>query len=233
MDIVYICRPGENEELRYSIRSAVQNLPHDNLWVVGQKPIWYTGNFIDVPIIDKNSKYKNARLNLEKICVDKRISDDFILMNDDFYIMKPIKSVDYFYNDTLLKKAEDHESNIPKSSYTKLIYNTYDRLKLMGIEEPLNYELHIPMVMNRQSLKLLLKYKTSLWRSLYGNVYNVGGSEMEDVKVYAPNGIRKDFDYKQKDIMFLSSIDNYFEPIKKELLHKKFPKPSIYESSAL
>jgi hypothetical protein len=103
----------------------------------------------------------------------------------------------------------------------------------MGITDPLNYELHIPMVMNRQLLKSLLKYKNSLWRSLYGNVYNVAGSEMEDVKVYAPNEARKGFDYKQKDIVFLSSTDIYFDPIKKELLNKKFPSPSIYESSAL
>jgi hypothetical protein len=232
MDIVYICRPGENEELRYSIRSVVKNLSCNNLWVVGKKPSWYTGNFINVAIKDRNSKYNNARLNLETLCSDKRISNDFILMNDDFYVMKPVTSVDYFYDQTLLEKAEYHEANVPKSSYTKLLYNTYDKLQAMDIEEPLNYELHIPMVMNKYLLKPLLKYKNTLWRSMYGNMHNVGGSQTMDVKVYSPGGIRKGFDYRGKDLTFLSSMDNYFEFMKKDLLHKKFPDPSVYESKA-
>ena len=62
MDLVYICGPGDNEELRYSIRSAVKNLKFDNLWVVGGKPKWYVGNYLEV--IQNKSKYTNARNNL-------------------------------------------------------------------------------------------------------------------------------------------------------------------------
>ena len=74
MDIVYNCRPGkQNEELRYSIRSVMENLPHDNLWVVGGKPEWYTGNYgRGVPkgrelyeFLDKRyGRYKNGWQNV-------------------------------------------------------------------------------------------------------------------------------------------------------------------------
>lgn len=64
----------------------MKNLKHDNLWVVGEKPNWYTGNFIHVPAVA--TKYTNARRNLERICASSEISDSFILMNDDFYVMK-------------------------------------------------------------------------------------------------------------------------------------------------
>ena len=57
MDLVYICKPGDNEELRYSIRSAVKNLKFDNLYLVGGKPDWYDGKFIAVEPIP--NKFKN------------------------------------------------------------------------------------------------------------------------------------------------------------------------------
>ena len=89
MDLVYICRSGDNEELRYSIRSMVANVPHDNLWVVGGKPSWYIGKHI--PVKQSDDKYDNARNNLKAIVESSEISDRFILVNDDFYVTKPIK----------------------------------------------------------------------------------------------------------------------------------------------
>ncbi len=40
-DVVYVVRPGDkNEELRYSIRSVIANLPHRKVWIAGYKPTW-------------------------------------------------------------------------------------------------------------------------------------------------------------------------------------------------
>ncbi len=88
-DFVYICKDGANEELKYSIRSVVESFPEANIWLVGGKPEWYTGNYIEVE--QKDSKYKNAVKNLQIICLSQEISESFILMNDDFYIIKKIK----------------------------------------------------------------------------------------------------------------------------------------------
>jgi hypothetical protein len=89
MDFVYICKDGINEELKYSIRSVVESFPEATIWVVGGKPDWYTGNYIKVE--QKESKYKNAVKNLETICFSEEISQSFVLMNDDFYIIKKNK----------------------------------------------------------------------------------------------------------------------------------------------
>ena len=228
MDVVYICRPGENEELRYSIRSVVANLKHDNIWVVGQKPSWYTGNFISVP--DKRLKYVNARNNLKTIIDDNRISDDFILMNDDFYIMKPIDTVEYFYSGSLESKALEFESISFNSAYTRMLYSTLDRLNQQGIKDCLSYELHVPFVMNKQKLLPIIKQRTTLWRSMYGNLYNVGGSQIEDVKVYAKSSKKKSFDWKNNLDTYLSSQDETFELLKVKLLKDVFPDKTIYES---
>ena len=39
MNFIYICRVGENEELRYSIRSVLNSFPEANIWVIGGKPL--------------------------------------------------------------------------------------------------------------------------------------------------------------------------------------------------
>jgi hypothetical protein len=229
MDIVYICRSGYNEELKYSIRSVVKNVPHDKIWVVGQKPEWYTGNFI--PVRDKGSKYKNARENLKKICASEEISKDFILMNDDFFVMKKIDKIDYFYSSSLEERADLNFMIAPNAIYTKLLNNTVDRLNEMGIKEPKSYELHVPMIMNRQNLKSLLSYKNTLWRSMYGNIFHVGGKKMEDVKVYPASSSRENsFDWENKLDKYLSSQDDSFPELKSKLLGKKFTKKSPYEA---
>jgi len=40
------------------------------------------------------------------------------------------------------------------------------------------------MVMEKKKLKQILQNNDQfLWRSIYGNVFNIGGKQMEDVKV--------------------------------------------------
>jgi hypothetical protein len=228
MDVVYICRSGPNEELRYSIRSVEKHLPHRNIVVIGQAPEWYKGPFIEVA--NSNAKYSNARANLDVLVRSKHITDDFILMNDDFFIMRPIEKVSYFYEGTLLERAERNELLTTTGAYTQLLYNTHDKLVSMGIKDPLNYEMHIPMIMNKQKLKDVLKHKTCLWRSLYGNMYNVGGINREDVKVYSNNSSNpKSYDWKGKNFAYLSTQDSSFPTIHRILLTKKFKSPSSIE----
>ena len=228
MDVVYICRSGPNEELRYSIRSVEKNLPHRNIVVIGQAPEWYKGPFIEVA--NSNAKYSNARANLDVLVKSKHITDDFILMNDDFFIMRPIEKISYFYEGTLLERAEKNELLTTTGAYTQLLYNTHDKLVSMGIKNPLNYEMHIPMIMNKQKLKDVLKSKNCLWRSLYGNIHNVGGINREDVKVYSNNSSNpKSYDWKGKNFAYLSTQDSSFPAIHRILLTKKFKSPSSIE----
>ena len=96
MDFVYLCKTGENEELRYSIRSVLNSFPKAKIWVVGGKPKWYVGNYVEV-IQDRNL-YTNIYNNLVAICKSNQISNKFILMNDDFFIVNKVSKINYFYN---------------------------------------------------------------------------------------------------------------------------------------
>lgn len=236
MDVVWICRTGPNEELRYSIRSVAANMPHENIVVVGGKPDWYTGKFIEVNTYrtdgkPSTNKYENAKNNLRQIVKSRGISNDFILMNDDFFVLQPIDQMPYFHGGLLSDRIATYRRYVGWSEYTEVLIRTASLLDGLGIKDPLDYTLHIPMMFNKKKLAKVLEYPIASIRTLYGNIYKVGGRKMEDVKVhpkhhqYAPPS----FDYENKKTPFLSTADSTFSAVKKNLLGPLFPEPSKYE----
>ena len=228
MDLVYICRNGDNEELRYSIRSAVKNLPHNKIWVVGGKPDWYTGDYIEVN--QGKSKYRNARNNLKAICNAKEISESFILMNDDFYIINKIDSIPYMYAGTLSDKIKQRDDIFNGNTYTALLRQTLGSLSRKNINIALDYELHVPMIMEKKKLLKVLSF-SGLWRSVYGNMFEVGGIKISDVKVYDPKNKFYPNSYNIKNLKYdyLSSNDDSFETIRTLILNKRFRYKSKHE----
>lgn len=228
MDFVYICRDGDNEELRYSIRSVINSFPKAKVWVVGGKPNWYVGNYIDVGQI--GLKYNNAINNLNALCDSEEISDDFVLMNDDFFILKQIDNIEYFHGGFLYNKINRFKQLSRGSAYIKKLMVTEQTLKDYNVESPLDYELHVPMVMNKQKLKTIIdKDQNCLWRSLYGNLFNVGGTETTDVKIYHSNA-NQSISYKiTNDSIYASTDDITFKELWATNLKKSFPHKTIYE----
>lgn len=225
MDCVYVCRDGDNEELRYSIRSVQKNLPHSNIWVVGAKPSWYTGNFIKVP--PTGGAYKNVRKSLRFIIANEDISNTFILMNDDFFILKPIEEVKYYYSGTLREKVKTRVSIAPSSLYTSFLGRTQHELECARIKDPLDYELHVPIVFEKDKLKMVVD-SPGLWRSMYCNINNVGGEQMEDVKIYSKGHNLNEHEVDLANSTFISTDDNTFLGMR-QAIHNLFPDPSPYE----
>lgn len=232
LTFVYICRAGENEELRYSVRSINQFFPDAKVWVVGEPPSWYDGDYIKVK--QTETKYRNAFMNLGAIVNSKDIPENFILMNDDFYIIDEVESLSYFHEGPLIEKYNNYFDYYQSSAYTKKIFETNHKLKKLGYDNPLSYELHVPFPVEKSKLARVLRYDTLLWRSMYGNMFNVGGNQMEDVKVYALVKMKfKNYDYKNPTSPFLSSDDTSFEIVRRGILSKLFKKKSKYEKRGL
>ena len=229
MDFVYVCRQGENEELRYSIRSVLASFPDAGIWVVGSKPDWYAGNFISVK--RERNKYATVEKNLQSITELPDISETFVLMNDDFFITHKIDEIITYHSGNLKDMVDRLEKTCSiynmERSYLNRVTRTYTYIKSkFKIAEPLNYELHMPMVMEKQKLANIVGLP-ALWRSAYGNRYNVGGTLSGDVKVYGSDAYLS-FDYLNGPGPYLSSNDDSFVDIK-PYLHNLFPNPSKYE----
>jgi len=220
MDYVYICRSGDNEELRFSLRSVLKNTDCKNVWVVGGKPDWYIGNYIKVE--DFGNKFDNITNCYKAISISDQISEDFVLMNDDFYILQQTKEIPLFYDGTLTDKIDSHMSKYGMSSYARVLVRAKKELMEAGISDPLCYDVHTPMMFNKTMLSYL-NHSNNAPRSTYGNMYNLGGIEVKDVKIYY-----KDKDKDISSLSFLSTEDDSFKLILNKLI-SMFPDKTVLE----
>lgn len=211
LDIVYFCRGGENEELRYSLRSVEKNFPHRKVWIYGEKPGWCKPDeFVRISQEreEANTKWDRVRAMYRMVCLNPEISEDFVLFNDDFYIMKPVEELPAFYRCSLCEyivRLELAHQNTP-SEYSMLIRKAFaflDEAKL----PTRSYELHIPMIFNKHKLLEVLGACPDLraTRSIYGNYCRLEGVQHDDVKIYKN---KPEFD---RNSDFLSSEDEAFE----------------------
>jgi hypothetical protein len=64
---------------------------------------------------------------------------------------------------------------------------------------------------------------------MYGNLYNVGGTEMQDVKIYINKRHRDRSSEMTEQSTFVSTEDNSFKVMLEKTFKRLFPTPSSYE----
>jgi hypothetical protein len=116
------------------------------------------------------------------------------------------------------------------NSYTGLLRQTLNAIFRKTKTTVLDYELHVPMIMEKKKLSKVLML-SGLWRSVYGNTFNVGGIKIRDVKVYNKNNkfYSNGYDINNLEYDYLSSNDDSFEEVKNLILFDRFSSKSIYE----
>ena len=228
MHYVYICGPGENESLRYSLRSLEKNMPKGKVWVVGYKPDWYDGNFIKIEDINRN-KFDNIKNCLKRVIKNRKISKNFILMNDDFFAIKEIKHIPIVYSGLLEDKIKEYYILGYASKYTKLLQQTLKDLRAAGIQNPLDYDVHFPLPINKKQLKKTID-KAYFPRSSYGNLANIGGIKSNDIKYYSRGPLTsRSPNLEDPNIVFVSTESESFKYLKTKYFNTLFDKPSKYE----
>lgn len=238
IDVVYIAAEQDShEELRYSLRSVAAHLDHGRVWIVGDRPGWAT-NVQHVKTRQEGTVWRNSTDNLLAACRDPRISDRFVFMNDDYFILRPISEVPAHHKGLI---SDTHprvtEPRSPRGQRRfDAMEGTYKLLRNWGVEGDLyDYELHVPLVVDKAGMAEVIdraRREDSLVdrlrkRSLYGNYHRIGGTQASDVT-------SRDPDYRwSEDQMFYSSSDKSFAewPVG-ERIRRNFPDPSPYESEA-
>jgi len=232
-DLVYILGKGSrwrNNEIRYSLRSVEKNMPKSRVFIIGECPEFITG-VVHIPVKDESdNKLINARRKYLIAASDKRISQNFILMNDDFFILKKIDKVENYIRGTLAEMIKRHP--IKGGYYYKSLNETKRILEKVGVEDPWDFEVHAPMVFDKDKLLAILEMidegKAYSFRSLYGNLCRLNGTKVIDFKATS----MAEFVYQMKrDDKILSINDNLV--VQKEFrdwLRRKFKKPSKYET---
>ncbi|WP_117198973.1 hypothetical protein [Nocardiopsis sp. TNDT3] len=227
MDVVYVVGPQKrSEELRYSLRALAAHVPHDRVWIVGHMPRWVQG-VRHIPRAQFSTKWANSTANMRAACGHPEVSDEFIYMNDDFFTMRPVDQIPVLHRGPVADVA----ARTPHSRYRAGMLATARALHALGVAEPLSYELHVPMVVDKARMLDALSRPQVRGipvvhkRTLYGNLAGIGGEQVADVKVHsasqaAPSG----------DPLFISTNPGAFTdgPVGR-LIRAALPDPCRYE----
>jgi hypothetical protein len=246
-DIVYPLKEQTiNLDLKYALRSLEKfGAEVGKVVIVGYKPAWIT-NVIHIPTEQHFSKWQNTRSNWKKVCKCDDLSEDIILMNDDFIFSEPVKSwedVTNLHMGTLMDRYNGFlDEKKEMSAWRNGHKFTHELLQSMGVDTPLNYEYHGPMIMNRrQRIELLEREDIRplvlrdrpllLIRSLYGNLYpRKNSKQIRDIKFLADS-----FDISMSTEHGFFSVDDGIIgndarcPKLNGWLRENFPNKSKYE----
>lgn len=225
MDVIYpYKRSPEDFELRYSLRSLV-NVPHSRVIIAGDAPLIASDDLIVVrnPRVGID-RYISSTSNIFAAMSRADVSDDFVVMNDDLFVLKPWTF------------RHEHRSSIEEAlanpecagDYRSRVASTRALLRSVGINDPLFFGLHTPTVYNRNKLFEMMsefpmpKYKYLL-RTLYHNLYRTPSIQRADVKV-------KDWKEDSDANDLLSISDNVARmPAFRSWINERFPVASKYE----
>ena len=177
MDVLYYIGNGSlhnNLELRLSLRALEKHCKDvDKVWIVGNKPHFLK----DVEYLwveDKDKWWKNANTKT-LAAIDAGISDKFLLMNDDFFMLEDFTAGGYPYY---------HRGELPTEAdgrnYTEVLVNTRRKLESLGATT-YHYGVHCPMVIEADKYKSIKIDEPLSVRCMYGNLY-CQGEKVKDVK---------------------------------------------------
>ena len=140
----------DDKELRYSLRALERNLKGvRRIVVVGKKPDWLK-NVLHIPHGDPLQSNADGNITLKTLaaCRHKDVTDDFLFINDDHMITRPmhVESIpDYYKQD-----FEEYESQYWNNSLHRLrVYYTWQALKKAGYST-INFDLHVPNLINAE-----------------------------------------------------------------------------------
>jgi hypothetical protein len=201
---------------------------HGEVFIVGECPDWIR-NAIHIEAVDSfEHKLKNAIHKIRMACMDSRISEKFVLMNDDFIFLKPTERIPDYILGPMTRAIADHSTK--DGYYYHAFKKTLTLLQEAGFNSPANYEVHYPIVIEK---KKFLRMTDSidwaehgyLFRSVYGNIFNLGQQKRSDPKIYSV----KELDtFKGSDIISTSDRVVLFYQFQK-FVEDIFPNPCQYE----
>ena len=174
----------QDNELRYCLRSIEKHLTgYRNIWIIGFLPKWVTEiNYLPTADQTQNSDY-NIALKVEIACYNAEISDSFLFMNDDHYLLYDYLAPNfpYYHSGTLEAMAQLRG----RSPYGKKCLNT-----AKVCNQTKYFDIHTPIIYQKEQF---LKHVTEKdWgkrqdsgyviKSLYANSLLIQGEPMTDCK---------------------------------------------------
>lgn len=175
-------------------------------------------------------KSKNVIIKIKRAAEQWGMTKDFILMNDDFFFLRPTMTVKTYHLGLLKTAVEKGSPRV--NDYDFGMSQTRDLLRATSGNEPLNFGVHYPMVINRLKFIQMIDHidwrqKHYLFRSVYGNIYERHHAIPidTDFKIFSTEDLES-----KKDLNLVStSADFVLSNQWRKFISEKFPRASRYE----
>lgn len=226
IDVFYPLKHGgskhNNLELRYSLRAIEKNLSgFDRVFISTEVlPDWLT-NVYHLQVKDNPKAVPDWNM-MNKVYHAEGISETFLFMNDDHFIMKPYQ-VDTFPN-YYYSTLDIYCRKRGKDGYGYRARNTMDWLNKQGLKL-LHFDIHYPILYNLKAFRDVMdqvpwatEKKGFIVKSLYGNAMKLHGTYTHDNKT---GKIEPALPVFSTYPHIKQSLINY--------LQQCFPKPSRFE----
>lgn len=230
IDVVYCLGKGskyKNNELRFSLRSIEKNLSgFGKVWIVGVRPEWLQ----DINHIPAEDPYtyppdRNIMEKLKKACEHPEVSENFLFVNDDHYLLHTFtaEAFPYYYNDYLM----DYVKRRGMDGYGRRANNTHEYLTENGVQTK-NFDIHYPIIYNKAAFLNQVcgapwsdKHDGFVIKSLYANMMGVQGEPIKDGKFNT---------LPSPDVKVFSTYPHVKASIFR-FLKEQFPQKSKFEST--
>lgn len=246
-DLVYILKQSDiNPDLKFSLRSVERFCNYRKIWIVGYKPYWVK-NVEYLPTVQSSNKWVNSMTNIIAACNCPEISEDFVLMNDDFFMLKNIinwrKSFNLCLN-TIDEEAKKYECKKPSRWQYGFLY-ARELLDQLNCERRYNYEFHGPIVFNKQKFLEMVEipeiaeiikttkcfHKRSMYKNIYPDLDLPAPRQFSDTKLRLNYDLLNMFLHEDFISVFDNVVDNDIKyPKINAFLYRMFPEKSKYES---
>jgi len=216
-------------ELRYCLRGIEKYLTgYGDIFIIGKAPAWCR-NVIEISAEDDDKTYwkeRNIYRKILKACGDDRVTEDFLFMNDDHFLLAPFEASKFpnYYEGFL----GDQMGRIDQ--YGNTVRNTSEIIH----EYSLYFDIHVPIVYNKELFEKV--FERVDWGRKYGycikSVYCVyaaaRGEYYPDLKIRTIMPSQKIMEMIKGRLFF--SMDNRArEGGMGAVLQELFPKKSKWE----
>lgn len=246
--LVYILKQSDvNPDLRYSLRSVEKFCNYKDIWVVGYKPRWIK-NVNYLPTVQNGNKWVNSMTNIIAACNCPEISDNFVLMNDDFFILQHIRDWKTSFNiclrNSVSQEAAKYEKSQKASKWQSGFIDAKKILRKLRCSRDFNYEYHGPIILNKQKFLEMLSipeisenmredqcfHKRSIYKNLYPDLDLPDPRHFTDTKLATGCDLANVFLHQSFLSVFDGVVDDDVKyPRINAFLYKMFPEKSKYE----
>lgn len=192
VDVIYALGKGsihQNIELKYSLRSLEMHARNiGNVFLIGEKPKFLNYEFVQhIHVRDNNLPERNIKNKIIAACELPQLSERFLFVNDDHFLLKEIDAANYpYYFKKNMSLLQGWQVRPRTDEYAQSLKNTHDVLSERGLPGK-HFDIHYPIVYNKylfpqiiQSYNWSRKYVS---KSLYSNSLNIEGIEATDLKL--------------------------------------------------